>query len=484
MISSLPKKTVTFSKTCGKMAHAVYKDPHVVGHWMEDLGASVRHGVRWVKNGFKLFAKNVQISKRLVWKAAVGHQLTLRESKLLVTTTSDIFKLVPFSLFIIIPFAELALPIFLRVFPNMLPSTFIEKSFDSGNMARRVRAKKELAEFFESVIEEGNRTELKQVVGKISQSEKLEQLSDFRTLLTHEQFPSVKEIVRFAKLFEDEFKVENMPLAHLQQICKMLGIEPFAFKTHVVLQLRHYVNRIQAEDRRIIWEGGVDSLDLNELEDACAARGMHVDQQDEVQAVLKQQLEHWLELSSTREVPISLLLWTRAFVGTGIEADRIVDTPNVVEELPGEEIFEDTAERQKERAENVEKRLTELEQLEQAEDPTSPPPDHESKEDLIEVNQKLREELTAQAFIVDKQEAVLDDVIAFIARVHDRPKKIRSELYKFTQKMESDLKEIDALLNRSRPVLYIEKDQRFYPSDDEDSDDEGEQKSRLVVKNS
>jgi LETM1 and EF-hand domain-containing protein 1 len=33
---------------------------------------------------------------------------------------------VPFSVFIIVPFMEFTLPIFLKLFPNMLPSTFKE----------------------------------------------------------------------------------------------------------------------------------------------------------------------------------------------------------------------------------------------------------------------------------------------------------------------------------------------------------------------
>ncbi len=38
-----------------------------------------------------------------------------------VKTTNDGLKLVPFSFFFIIPFAELALPFVLKIFPNLLP---------------------------------------------------------------------------------------------------------------------------------------------------------------------------------------------------------------------------------------------------------------------------------------------------------------------------------------------------------------------------
>jgi LETM1 and EF-hand domain-containing protein 1 len=42
----------------------------------------------------------------------------------LIRTTTDILRLVPFAIFVIVPFMELLLPVALKVFPNMLPSTF------------------------------------------------------------------------------------------------------------------------------------------------------------------------------------------------------------------------------------------------------------------------------------------------------------------------------------------------------------------------
>lgn len=39
-------------------------------------------------------------------------------------TASDLFRLVPFSVFIIVPFMEFLLPVALKLFPGMLPSQF------------------------------------------------------------------------------------------------------------------------------------------------------------------------------------------------------------------------------------------------------------------------------------------------------------------------------------------------------------------------
>lgn len=47
--------------------------------------------------------------------------LSLRQ---LVKTTGDMFRLIPFSVFIIVPFMEFLLPVAIKLFPGMLPSTF------------------------------------------------------------------------------------------------------------------------------------------------------------------------------------------------------------------------------------------------------------------------------------------------------------------------------------------------------------------------
>lgn len=75
-------------------------------------------------HGFRLLFIDIRVCSKLLYRTLKGEDLTRREHKLLVRTTSDVFRLVPFSVFIIVPFMELLLPIAVRLFPNMLPSTF------------------------------------------------------------------------------------------------------------------------------------------------------------------------------------------------------------------------------------------------------------------------------------------------------------------------------------------------------------------------
>jgi hypothetical protein len=62
------------------------------------------------------------VSKRMCISAVIHFDFSLFIQ--LVRTVSDLFRLVPFSVFIIVPFMELLLPVAIKLFPGMLPSTF------------------------------------------------------------------------------------------------------------------------------------------------------------------------------------------------------------------------------------------------------------------------------------------------------------------------------------------------------------------------
>ena len=97
--------------------------------------------------GSKLLWQEMKTSTNLVKRVVSGHQLTRRERQQLLKTSADMFRLVrqrgrakldfrgcasrvcvcpqvPFAVFVIVPFMELLLPLTLKLFPNMLPSTF------------------------------------------------------------------------------------------------------------------------------------------------------------------------------------------------------------------------------------------------------------------------------------------------------------------------------------------------------------------------
>lgn len=74
--------------------------------------------------GTKLLWTETKMAYEIVKRTLQGSAMTRRERLQLIRTTMDLFRLVPFAIFVIVPFMEFLLPFALRIFPNMLPSTF------------------------------------------------------------------------------------------------------------------------------------------------------------------------------------------------------------------------------------------------------------------------------------------------------------------------------------------------------------------------
>lgn len=67
-------------------------------------------------------------------------------------TVADIFRLVPVAVFLLVPFMELLLPVALKLFPNMLPSTFEDKLKKEEELKKSLNIKLEVAKFLQVVI--------------------------------------------------------------------------------------------------------------------------------------------------------------------------------------------------------------------------------------------------------------------------------------------------------------------------------------------
>jgi LETM1 and EF-hand domain-containing protein 1 len=105
-------------------------------------------GIMHTFHGFRLFALETRLSMKYVLKLLRGQSLNRKErqqvfaSKLipiyniqfqLVRTSADLFRLVPFSIFVIVPFMELLFPLYIKLFPQMMPSTFQDVSKEAIN---------------------------------------------------------------------------------------------------------------------------------------------------------------------------------------------------------------------------------------------------------------------------------------------------------------------------------------------------------------
>ena len=117
-------------------------------------------------------------------------------------------------------------------------------------------------------------------------------------------------IIRYAKYFEDDLTLDNMPRMQLINMCKYMAIPPYGNDNLLRFQLRHKIRTLQEDDQRILWEG-IDSLTKMELREACQDRGMRSTGLSK--QVYKRALQQWIDLSVNRHVPISLLIMSRTF---------------------------------------------------------------------------------------------------------------------------------------------------------------------------
>ncbi|KAM6432499.1 LETM1 domain-containing protein LETM2, mitochondrial isoform X1 [Python bivittatus] len=305
--------------------------------------------LRHYYNGFHLLWIDTKVAARMVWRLLHGQVLTRRERRRLMRTSADLFRLVPFLVFIIVPFMEFLLPVFLKLFPEMLPSTFETESKKEEKQRKKLSAKLELAKFLQETIAELARR------NKANTGAATQLFSSYVQKVRHSgQQPSTQEIVQFSKLFEDELTLEHLERPQLVILCKLLELQPIGTNNLLRFQLLMKLRSIKADDEMIAKEG-VNGLSVSELQSACRARGMRSLGLTEDQ--LKEQLNQWLDLNLKEKVPPSLLLLSRALYLTDVNPKPMV--VNTTEPLKSEDAELDDDETLLDSAPNVQERKNE-----------------------------------------------------------------------------------------------------------------------------
>ncbi|KAK9891833.1 hypothetical protein WA026_016632 [Henosepilachna vigintioctopunctata] len=257
-------------------------------------------------HGFRLLFIDMKISGGLLWRVLTGHTLTRREYRLLIRTTGDMFRLVPFSVFIIVPFMEFLLPFFIKFFPGMLPSTFETASEAEDKNKKKLKVKLEMAKFLQETLDNMS------LQHKDHYSEEAKQFTEwFHRVRTSGERVSNEEIMKYSKLFEDEITLDSLSRSQLIALCRVLEVQTLGTNNLLRFQLRMKLRSLAADDKMIQKEG-VDSLTLAEVQQACRARGMRAYGLSEER--LRSQLSQWLDLSLNEKVPPSLLLLSRALM--------------------------------------------------------------------------------------------------------------------------------------------------------------------------
>ncbi|XP_076048670.1 mitochondrial proton/calcium exchanger protein-like isoform X2 [Oratosquilla oratoria] len=293
----------------------------------KSLGQRIKDELLHYYHGFKLLFIDARISCKYIWRVLNGDTLSRREHRQLVRTTSDLFRLLPFSVFVIIPFMEFLLPVALKLFPGMLPSTFETANEKEAKMKKTLKIKLEMAKFLQQTLDN------MAVQAKGRRSESAKEFVQFYEKIhkTGEQV-SNEEILKFSKLFEDEITLDSMTRPQLVALCRLLEMQAFGTNNFLRFQLRMKLRSLVADDK-IIQREGVESLAVWELQQACRTRGMRAYGMSEER--LQNQLKQWLALSLDERVPPSLLLLSRTlYLPPNIQAaDTLAKT---ISELPEE----------------------------------------------------------------------------------------------------------------------------------------------------
>jgi LETM1 and EF-hand domain-containing protein 1 len=285
-------------------------------------------------DGTKLLAAEVRISSRLALKMAAGYELSRREHRQLQRTVQDLGRLVPFSVFVIVPFAELLLPFALKLFPGLLPSTYEGASTKEKKSATLRATRKEVSEFLRKTLRETG------LPLTPATAQKEEFTNFFRKVRATGEKPTAEDVIKVCKTFKDDLTLDNLSRPQLVSMCRYLNLNTFGTDMMLRYQIRHRMRQIKRDDRVISYEG-VDSLSVSELQMACMSRGIKT--HGVSPGRLRDDLNTWLRLRLKDGVPSTLLVLSNAYMygqtsGESGDFSQIEALTGVLSSIP-EELF-------------------------------------------------------------------------------------------------------------------------------------------------
>ncbi|DAZ95608.1 TPA: hypothetical protein N0F65_000091 [Lagenidium giganteum] len=317
MIKRTPQLTADGVKSLGRGVAMIYTNPQAVGAWWAKIKEKVKAELKHYWVGSKLLYADVSTSTRILRRLLHGNALSRRERKQLQRTVADLLRLVPFAFFVIVPFMELLLPVALKMFPNMLPSTFKDSYQREEAMKRQLQLRVALAEFLQETVKEVMQ-DTRDTEGVTE--ERKATASDVMNFIERAQRGeplSADETLKIATMFNDELMLDNVSRPQLVAMCRYMGVQHYGNDNFLRFQLRNRIRQLKKDDQDIIWEG-LDSLDKEELQQACMERGMRAT--GLTKAGYVRQMKQWLELSINKNVPVSLLIMSRALNITAMDS--------------------------------------------------------------------------------------------------------------------------------------------------------------------
>ena len=207
-------------------------------------------------------------------------------------------------MFVIVPFAELLLPVALKLFPNLLPSTYEGSSAKESKAAQLRTTRKKVSDLLRQTLKESGLP----VTAATAQKEEFTDF--FKKLRSTGESPSKADVIKVCKIFKDDLTLDNLSRPQLVGISRYMNLNAVGPDALLRYQIRHRMRQIKRDDRAISYEG-VDSLSVPELQSACASRGLRTHGMSP--ARLRDDLQTWLDLRLKYGVPSTLLVLSNAF---------------------------------------------------------------------------------------------------------------------------------------------------------------------------
>lgn len=382
------QNTVETEKTTSA---AVVSPANVQPSIMSRSWVAIKEFARHNYDGMRLLFIEIYISSRLSKKIFRGESLTRRERNQLIRTVGDVFRFVPFVMFVIIPFMEFLLPVALYFFPGMLPSTFESIDKKKEKKLKKLKLKLDLAKFVQESM----------VSGIKLQKGKPHELAKFTEFIarTRSKDPrdDIDELVSFSKLFSENLTLDNLPRQYLVAICQLLNIDT-GFHTDAFLRfrLRNKMKALKKDDMEIR-EEGLSAMTGQELQAANVDRGM-ISVGVSVER-LTNQLDQWMILSLDKNIPMTLLLLSRVMTlhaGHGGQTITYEDLRTAVAHLPDSLIGEAKLTLAAQAGEKIDNR-SRLDAVRAQEEMIKKEKDQQARKDLIDDEKdRIKEETEAK----------------------------------------------------------------------------------------
>ena len=225
------------------------------------------------------------------------------------------------------------LPVALKLFPNLLPSTYEGKTAREAKATHLRNTRKQVSSFLRATLKETG-------LPVSAVNAKKEEFTEFfrKVRATGEQ-PTPDDVIKVCKAFKDDLTLDNLSRPQLVGMCRYMNLNTFGTDAMFRYQVRHRMRQIKRDDKAISYEG-VDSLSVPELQMACASRGLRTHGMSP--AKLRDDLQMWLDLRLKSGVPSTLLVLSNAYMytsGKEAEIESQIDALQAVLSSIPEELF-------------------------------------------------------------------------------------------------------------------------------------------------